>query len=253
MSLEACASLVERGDPDRFVTARGPAAERLLPLYAFNLEIARAPWVTSEPMIAEMRLAWWHEAVDEIASGAPPRAHEVVVPLARVIEAAALPVEPFHQMIDARGWDIEGAPFADEAALWAHLRATAGNLMWLSARALGAPEAAQDRVTEFGTAAGLAAWLRAVPKLVALNRAPLPGGCDIASLAREGRARLAAARGRRKDVPATALPALLAGWEADALLKRAEADPDAVTEDRLDRSEFARRAGLAARALTGRW
>ena len=44
----ACAALVERGDPGRFrATMAAPLAARrvLFPLYAFNLEVARAPWV----------------------------------------------------------------------------------------------------------------------------------------------------------------------------------------------------------------
>ena len=41
----------------------------LFPLYAFNVEVARAPWVTSEPMIGEMRLQWWRDALEEIARG----------------------------------------------------------------------------------------------------------------------------------------------------------------------------------------
>jgi phytoene/squalene synthetase len=72
MSLEACADLLRRGDPDRFLAAMAapPAARRvLLPLYAFNLEVARAPQVTAEPMIAEMRLQWWRDALAEIAAG----------------------------------------------------------------------------------------------------------------------------------------------------------------------------------------
>ena len=45
MSLDACARLVERGDPDRFrvaMAAPPSAREALFPLYAFNLEVARA-------------------------------------------------------------------------------------------------------------------------------------------------------------------------------------------------------------------
>ena len=45
MSVEACAELVERGDPDRFraIMAAPPEARaQLFPLYAFNLEVARA-------------------------------------------------------------------------------------------------------------------------------------------------------------------------------------------------------------------
>ncbi len=67
MSLAACAALVERGDPDRFLAVMAAPAwarARLFPLYAFNLEVARAPWVTEEPMIAEMRLQWWRDVVE---------------------------------------------------------------------------------------------------------------------------------------------------------------------------------------------
>ena len=90
MSLAACAELVRRGDPDRFLAAMAapPAARNVLfPLYAFNVEVSRAPWVTPEPLIAEMRLQWWRDALAEIAAGAPVRRHEVTTPLAAVLDA----------------------------------------------------------------------------------------------------------------------------------------------------------------------
>ncbi|MBT6544979.1 MAG: squalene/phytoene synthase family protein, partial [Rhodobacteraceae bacterium] len=68
--LNACAALVERGDPARFLAVMAApvqAREVLFVLFAFNLEVARAPWVTQQPMIAEMRLQWWCDALDEIA------------------------------------------------------------------------------------------------------------------------------------------------------------------------------------------
>jgi phytoene/squalene synthetase len=88
VSAEACAALVERGDPERFRTVLAAPPERgpgLMALYAFNLEVARAPWVSAEPMIVQIRLRWWLEAVEEIVAGAPPRRHEVVGPLAETI------------------------------------------------------------------------------------------------------------------------------------------------------------------------
>ncbi|MFN3209661.1 MAG: squalene/phytoene synthase family protein, partial [Roseovarius sp.] len=69
----ACAGLVHRGDPERFaatMAAPVPAREKLFPLYAFNVEVSRAPWVTQESMIAEMRLQWWRDVLEEIRTGA---------------------------------------------------------------------------------------------------------------------------------------------------------------------------------------
>src|SRR6056297_157483 len=90
--LTACAQLVERGDRDRFAAAMAApvdARKVLFPIYAFNIEVSRAPWVTQEPMIAEMRLQWWTDALDEIASSGLVRRHEVVTSLAHVLDETA--------------------------------------------------------------------------------------------------------------------------------------------------------------------
>ncbi|HET9148702.1 MAG TPA: squalene/phytoene synthase family protein, partial [Acetobacteraceae bacterium] len=76
---------VRRADQDRFLGAIfAPAAlrERLILLYAFNHELARAREVASEPAIALIRLHWWREVVEGAA-----RAHEVASPLRRALEA----------------------------------------------------------------------------------------------------------------------------------------------------------------------
>lgn len=257
MSIEACAARVARGDPDRFLSALAapPAGRaRLWPLYAYNLELARAPWVTAEPAIAEIRLQWWREAVAEAAAGRT-RAHEVAAPLAELIRAAHLPVALLDAMAAARRREAWGDPFPDDAALAAHLDATAGNLMWLAARVLGAPASAEPVVRDFAFGAGLAAWLRAVPAFEARGRLPLPDGrpAAVAALAREGLARIARARAARAAVPRAAAPALLAGWQAAPLLARAAARPARVAEGRLALAEVHRRGLLAIRAVTGRW
>ena len=112
MSVAACAELVSRGDPDRFravLAAPVEARAQLLPLYAFNLEVARAPWVTQEPLIAEMRLQWWRDVVENAASGAA-RAHEVAGPLHDLIRDFGLPVAVLDRLIAARRWDIHREP-----------------------------------------------------------------------------------------------------------------------------------------------
>lgn len=253
MTIDACAALVERGDPDRFLAAMAAPPEaraRLFPLYAFNLEVARAPWVTAEPLIAEMRLQWWRDVVAASESGAA-RAHEVAAPLHALIRAAGLPVAVLDALVAARRRDIDPEPWADEAALSAYLADTAGGLMWLSVRALGGADEGAAR--DAGWAMGLAAWFRAVPQLAARGRSPLPDDRPqaIAALAGQGLDRLARARAARPG--AAAIPALRAGWQTGAILRLAQADPARVTQGALDRPEFARRGGLLWRALTGGW
>lgn len=256
MSIDACAALVERGDPDRFLaTMAAPpeAREPLWPLYAYNLELARAPWASREPMIAEMRLQWWIDTIDEIAAGRTPRAHEVAAPLADLMRRANLDPAALRGMAEARIWDVWHEPFADEAALLAHLDATAGNLMWLAAVALGAPPSAEATVRDFARGAGLAAWFRAVPEFVARSRHPLPAASDPAMLARTGLAAIARARRNRSRVPRRAAPALFPGWLATTTLHAVQAAPASVATGLPLPSEFARRGGLLWRGLTGRW
>lgn len=250
--------MVRRGDPDRHAaTLAAPEAARagLFALYAFNLEIARAPWMTAEPMIAQMRLQFWHDTLDGIAAGAPPRAHEVAEPLTHVWRAADLPVALGHAMIEARRWDITRERFADAEALLRHLDATSGNLMWLAALSLGAPADSEAVVRDMGVASGLANWLIAVPELTARGCPALPDDSEdgVSALARTGLARLGRARAGRAKVPASVHPALLAGWQAGPVLRRAAKAPRQVSAGGLQGSEFARRGGLFLRALSGRW
>lgn len=252
MTLDACAALVQRGDPDRFAALMAaPRAVRplLLPLYALNLEVARAPWVTAETMIAEMRLQWWRDAVAEPA----PRAHEVAGPLHALIAAKGLPVDTLDRLIAARQWDIYRDAFADEAALDAYLDDTAGGLMWLSALALGAAPEAEAAVRDYAFAAGLAAFLRATPELEARGRIPLVDGRaeGVATLAMRGLIRLRRARGARKAIARHALPALLPGWQAEGMLTIAARDPGAVAAGALALPEITRRGKLLWQSATG--
>jgi phytoene/squalene synthetase len=255
MSVAACAGLVERGDPERFLAVMAApvaARARLFPLYAFNLEVARAPWVTQEPMIAEMRLQWWRDTVEMFAGDGPVRAHEVVAPLAEVVRRQGLPLDVMDRLVAARRWDIYRDPFADQAAMDGYLEDTGAGLMWLACRALGAGDAAERAARDAGWAVGLAGFLRAVPALEARGRVPLVDGrpAAVAALARRGLARLAQARASRRLLPGAAL---LAAWQAEGLLRQAAADPARVAVGGLALSEFSRKWGLLRAAVTGRW
>ncbi|SER96736.1 Squalene/phytoene synthase [Tranquillimonas rosea] len=251
MSLQSCAELVERGDPDRFLAAMAapPAARAVLfPLYAFNIEVTRAPWMVSEPMLGEMRLQWWRDALDEIGRGGLVRQHEVTIPLAHVLDAEG--AELLDRLIVARRQDIEGGPFESAEALTDYIEETAAGLTWTAARALGAGPESEEPVRARGHAAGLARFLLALPELEARGRRPMAqlAEADVAALVGAARSRLA-----RAGRPArTARAAVLETWRAGPLLKRAADDPTAALQGVLPQSEFARRAGLMRHAFLGR-
>ncbi|SEO45924.1 Phytoene/squalene synthetase [Salinihabitans flavidus] len=249
--LSACADLVRRGDPDRFlaVMAAPPDARvRLFPIYAFNLEVARAPWVTQEPLIAEMRLQWWRDALEEIATGGTVRRHEVVTPLSDCLSPDM--ARTLDTLIEARRWDVHEQSFESEDAFRAYIEATGGTLMLVAGQSLGAQDV--DLLSDAGYATGLANWFCAIPELEARGKQPLADGRPeaVQALAREGLARLK--RARRGAIERGARPALLAAWQAGAVLTRAAKDPARVAEGKLLSSEFRRRATLLVRVMTGR-
>jgi len=247
----ACAALVGGGDPDRFLaTMAAPPDQRagLFVLYAFNLEIARAPYLTEEPMIAEMRLQWWRDVVASAGSGAA-RAHEVAAPLHALIAARGLPVPVLDTLIAVRRWDCWRERQDD---LPGYLEATGAGLMWLAAKALGAGAEVEPASRAAGWASGLANYLRAVPALQARGRLPLADSTRpaIVALAGQGLERLSQARAGPVG-PAAA--ALRSAWLAGPILRQVMRDPAAVAEGRLGLSEFRRRGGLLWRSAIGGW
>jgi 15-cis-phytoene synthase len=252
--LNACAALVERGDPLRFRAVMAvpvPARRVLFPLYAFNVEVARAPWVTQEPMIAEMRLQWWRDVCEEIAKGGPVRRHEVATPLAQVITPGD--ADLLDQLVAARRWDIYKDPFEDAAHFADYLNRTSGHLTWVAARSLGAADEAVVRDAAF--AAGVATWLRAIPELEAKGRIPLVDGTadGVKALAGEGLERLQNARKSRALISKNARAALLHVGQAETTLKAALANPARVADGQLPDVAAQDQLRLAFRSLTGRW
>src|SRR5580693_1054861 len=91
--LSPIAALVRRHDRDRFQTVLfAPAGRRetLFALYAFNYEIARVRESVREPMLGQIRLQWWREAIDAAYGEARPRNHEVVEAATRAIRSGGL-------------------------------------------------------------------------------------------------------------------------------------------------------------------
>lgn len=196
---DALAARTARQDEDRALAARfapRPVAGRLMALYAVHAEVARTAETVSEPMLGDIRLAWWAEALAEIAAGGPVRGHEAARALAEALkDAAAGPaLAALGAVIEARRRDLDPAPFATIEELALYAEATAGGLAAAAAAlCLDGPIPAHvaGAARLVGRAWGLTGLARAYRFRLAANQAPVAEE-TLASL---GLRRAALARG----------------------------------------------------------
>lgn len=171
-----CEELVCRHDPDRYLAALfapAPLRPHLYALYAFNYEIARIAESVSEPMMAEIRRQWWRETVGEAAKGLARR-HDVAEALCELFAHTAAEPARFINLIDARTKDDSSEEFASLAELESYADGTAGEVMRIAARILGAGERLDPLSRAAGMAYGLTGLLRAMPHRAARAKLDLP-------------------------------------------------------------------------------
>ena len=128
---ESLDDMVRRADPDRWLASRfiGDEAARadVIAVYAFDDELSRIATAVREPLMGEIRLTWWSEAIAEIFEGRTVRRHPVTQALAVAAGRRKLARQPFDAMIDARFDNLAARPL--------------GPVMRIAAAILGAPEA----------------------------------------------------------------------------------------------------------------
>jgi len=250
--INACAELVQKGDPDRFLAVMSARPEQRAPLfilYAFNLEVARAAWASQEPMVGQMRLQFWRDVVETATGTDQARAHEVVRPLTQLIREKQLDTKALDGLISARWWDLNKEGFDSEAAFQSHLDAISGGLMWLAAQALGADNAQEEPLRKLGTIHGLTTWFQAVPELEKRGCQPLYDGRTevVKHLAQSALHELSTIRVPRAPWRA----ALRSSWQCKALLKQIIAQPGRVAQGAVALSEFQKKRSLFLKTLSG--
>lgn len=216
-----CAAQVRKHDPDRYFSALFAPVElrgHLFALYAFNHELAHIGESVREPMVGEIRLAWWRETLDSARAG-KPRPHDVARALAETFAQVPLPAALFDAMVDARSFDLLDGTLTDYAP---YLDATSGNVMRLAARVLGSEDRHDDLARKAGLAYGLAGLLR--------NQATGRGKAflaDPAAASTDARRHFALARRLPKPkrslaafLPATLVPLYLRDPRKDVTLHR---------------------------------
>jgi len=174
--LSACGALVRESDPDRFFgTLFAPSVRReaLFALYAFNNELARVAESVSEPMLGEIRLQWWREALDGIEAGTPRR-HDVVEALASAW-AEGLHRPWLDIMIDAQAADLSTEPPQSIDQLEDYGSRTAGLLMRQAAVLLDDRLPDHDALfDDAGAAVAVSGLLRSTTVLAQQGRVVIP-------------------------------------------------------------------------------
>jgi len=171
------AARARAADPDRYMCALFAAPRQRAALFAlllFNAEIARVREVVSEPMLGQIRLQWWREAIDEIYRGSGRR-HEVADPLAEAIRTHGLTRSYFERLIDARETDLDDMPPESMAALEHYAEESAAPLVSLALEIAGADAGAlADVARHSGIGWALTGLMRALPYHAAEGRVMLP-------------------------------------------------------------------------------
>lgn len=261
------------GDPERAeaaVFATEAIARRLIALYAFNLEVAKAWESVSEPALGLIRLQWWREALDQAKAGETVRRHDGAEGLAEIVGFAPDLAPILERLIDAREKDFDETPFADVLAYRAYVDATAGGVI---EAALRLADADMDDGARLGLARPLGrAWgtvglLRALPFHLSKRRLSAPLGDLDAEAVFSGAEKEAvralkdkllvqvredhrAAAAAFKALSPEARPAALYGALIPKLAgKLSPADP---FQDMVALGPLARKAALTFAALTGR-
>jgi len=105
---------VRAADPDRWLTSRFVADEQaradLIALYAFEAELLAIPTRVTQPLLAEMRYAWWREQMDGVFAGVARKGHPVLEALTDVVGRRGLERAPFDALIEAHIGRVHGEP-----------------------------------------------------------------------------------------------------------------------------------------------
>jgi phytoene synthase len=222
-------NVVRRTDPDRWLASRlvGDASTRLdlLTLYGFDAELTRAVRVTSSSLMAQIRLTWWSEAIEEIAGDGNVRRHPLAQRFCELVRRRRLPADLLSDLIEGRIVVLGMAQLDEDTALaWAE--AVGGSATVLAATILGAGDLAPEA--------------RPAGRLIGLGALVRGGVVGREALASRLPRMLAEANASAQRLPASAFPAV-----APAALVRDQVRGRAA-------SELSRRLRLLWAAARGR-
>ncbi len=173
----------------------------LVALAAFAGEIARIPALVSEPMLGEIRLQWWRDALsDGLAGGGGASGHPVVEAVVAALGGAGVGMDAIEPVLDAMAQRLDDQPFGNLAALRQHLVQWDGGLFVLAWRLLGGAGDPPHVLVQAGAAYGLARCLVEAPAELAQGRIVLPRDIVAACCVATDDARSAQAQAKWREL-----------------------------------------------------
>ncbi|HEV7228157.1 squalene/phytoene synthase family protein [Brevundimonas sp.] len=155
---------VRATDPDRWLASRFVADVQaradLIALYAFEAELMAIPTRVSQPLLAEMRYAWWGEQMDGVFAGVPRKGHPVLEALAGAAARRGLERAPLDALIDAHVDRAHGRPHDLEALFVGPMQAAVRVLAGAGHDEVVAPAARVRGLTQTGRFEEVAALRR---------------------------------------------------------------------------------------------
>ena len=225
--IEFCASLLKESDPSRFRSIMA-APEKLRPYYfvifALNVEVSKAPYLTNEPLIAEIRLQWWLDVLDEIIGEKAVRKHAVATPLSKCIGKSH--ARELKKFVLARKWDIHFNGFDSLTELKKYLYETTGILFQVAA---GRNVVTKDKYFHDACMAiALANYLAATPELKRAGKLPFAGlsPIEIGEQCRIAIANLKTAKSHMENFTERERWVLFTGWKSEKILTKIFRNPE---------------------------
>ena len=166
------------GEPDRYLAALlAPAGVRddLVTLAAFLAEIGRIAFDVSDPVLGEIRIQWWRDAL-QAGKSASFSGNPIADAFADVATRHNFRSEALEGCLDAHAHSLYSAPPPDVEALRQELILKEGTAFAFAAQILGVTHKMPSAATieNAGIAFGLARLGLRLPYALARGRMPLP-------------------------------------------------------------------------------
>jgi len=172
-----CRDFVQKHDYEAYLVSHlYPADKRkgYFAIKAFYGELATVQDSVSSPIIGEMRMQFWRDAVKSLAVGRPPH-HPIAIALHDVSQSTSL--QPYHmkRIVDARTEELQGSSHLTVDSLIAHGESTASTHYYLLLSLLGlSSDTLSHAASHLGIAHCISTLLRALPFHASKGRMVIP-------------------------------------------------------------------------------